>query len=78
MCDPGQEAYTELHSEDSNKSDTLSRDVPKVASFRLTAADILEASGPPFAYLRFRSCSNIWWLAMQKLYSQRGVCKLKG
>lgn len=51
-------AYTEKHSGDSSKSAKLSNDVPRVASLRLAAADILEASGPPFGCLRLRSCTK--------------------
>lgn len=50
--------YTDAHSGDSSKSAKLSRDVPRVASLRLAAADILDASGPPLGCLRLRSCTR--------------------
>ena len=50
--------YIDAHSGDSSKSAKISRDVPRVASLRLAAADILDASGPPLGCLRLRSCTS--------------------
>ncbi len=40
-------------------SANLSSKVPRFASWRLAAADILDASGPPFGCLTLRSCTVI-------------------
>ena len=61
------ETYTEAHSGDSSKSASLSSELPKVASLRLAAAEILEASGPPFGCFRLRSCIAHLILAVVKL-----------
>jgi len=40
-------------------SANLSSKVPRFASLRLAAAEILDASGPPFGYLTLRFCTVV-------------------
>ncbi len=52
-CQP----HTDIHSGDSSMSANLSSKVMRFASLRLAAAEILDASGPPFGCLMLRSCT---------------------